>query len=146
MLVDQHTNRDARHIKSVKKVLYAVVGLLVHRVGLLELHDALRHRLHHIGVTIAYPDQSLTKPVERGGADVGPLEGDDLGEGPRVPVRHQDDGRHPGQVLRQQRDLLHDVGQPDGQLLAQEGERLALARLVAEIHELLYGQRRGVKL
>lgn len=62
MLVDEHADGYARHVEAVQEVLDAVVHLLVHGVGLLQLHHALRHRLHHVRVPVAHAHQRLAKP------------------------------------------------------------------------------------
>ena len=63
MLVDEHPNGNAGHVEAVEEVLNAVVCLLVHGVGLLQLQHALRHGLHHVRVPVANADQSLAKPA-----------------------------------------------------------------------------------
>lgn len=46
-----------------------------------------------------------------------------------LPALNQTDGRRPQQVVGQQVDLLHDVGQSDRQLLSEEGEGRFLTRI-----------------
>jgi len=54
MLIDQHTNGNAGHEKSVQKILNAVLSLNIHIVGFLQFQNALRHCLNDIGVPVPY--------------------------------------------------------------------------------------------
>jgi hypothetical protein len=65
VLIDQHTNRNAGHKKSVQKILNAVLSLIVHIVGLLQFQDTLRHRLDDIGMPVSDFYQSLTESAKR---------------------------------------------------------------------------------
>jgi len=65
VLIDQHTNGNAGHEKSVQKILNAVFSLIVHIVGLLQFQDALCHRLDDIGMSVSNFYQSLTESAKR---------------------------------------------------------------------------------
>lgn len=63
MLVDQHTNWNAGHEKSVQEILNAVLSLNVHIVRLLQFQNALRHCLHDVGMPVPYLYQSLAESI-----------------------------------------------------------------------------------
>lgn len=59
MLIDQHTNTDARHVETIQEILNGQFHRWfdVALAARLQLDHALRHRLHHVGVSIADFDQ-----------------------------------------------------------------------------------------
>lgn len=131
MLVDEHPDRYPRHVEPIQEILYAVLGVVVHVVGILQLEDALRHRLDDVRMPVPDPDQRVAEQLHRPRADVALLELDDLLEAPDVPVVDGEHRGHPEQVLGEERDLFHYVGQSDGQLLAEEYEGLLLGGVQA---------------
>lgn len=54
VLVDQHTNGNAGHEKSVQEILNTILSLNVHVVGFLQLQNALCHCLDDIGMPVPY--------------------------------------------------------------------------------------------
>ena len=60
-LVYQHPHGDAGHVEPIQKVLDGRVGLVIHRMGILQLQHPLGHRLHLIGVPVLQGLQSLAE-------------------------------------------------------------------------------------
>lgn len=127
VLVYEHPDRNARHVKPVEKILYAVLRVVIDVVRILQLEHALRHRLHHVAVPVPDLHQAVAEVRQGFRGHVHALELDHLVEAHRIPVINRHHRRHAEQVLGQQRDLLHYVGEPHRQLLAEEYEGLALA-------------------
>lgn len=64
MLVNQHPDANARHVKPVEKVLDGALGGRIHSPTLVLLHldDSLGHRLYYVVVPIPNEIQIGHKP------------------------------------------------------------------------------------
>lgn len=153
MLIDEHAYADAGHVEPIEKVLYGALGGRVHVSALVLLHldDALRHRLDNIVVAIPNEIQIAHKSARQrnfktcnnhfligvfillqilvGGFDLLVLQ--HILEALHVPGAHLAHGTRVQQIVRQQGDLLHDIRQTHGQLLAQKYKRFLFACILA---------------
>lgn len=75
MLVHEHAGGDSAHVEAVQEVLNVLVGDRVHSEGLLILHHALSHGVHHVVVTVTNVYQSLCEAEGRDTVDVSVREG-----------------------------------------------------------------------
>ena len=111
-------------IHQENRMLRLPVQLRVCNISLLKLQDLLETAWIPV---IHQENRMLRLPVQLRVCDISLLKLQDLIEASRVPVIDQYHAGHPQQVVWEQVNLLHYVGQPDGQLLPQEHKRLALA-------------------
>lgn len=124
MLIDQHSNGYSAHVKSMKKVLNAMLRLLINSMCFFQLQHTLCHGGDNVWMTI--PD--LHQDLSEVGANllifwVRFLKFQNLLEASLIPALDKDDGRHPYQVLWQQMNLLHHVRQSNRQLFPKKCKR-----------------------
>lgn len=62
MLIDKHTNTNSRHIKTVKKVLNAILSMQINFMWIFQLHYTLCHCLNNISMPVSNFHQYFTKP------------------------------------------------------------------------------------
>ena len=75
MLVDEHADRDAAHVKPVQKVLDVLVGDQVLGKSFFIFYDTLSHGGHHVVMSVSDGHQSANKPEEgRGSKEIQLLE------------------------------------------------------------------------
>jgi len=119
VLVDEHADADTGHVEAIEEVVDAMFHCLVDLVRFPHLDDALGHGWNDVGVPVANLHQRFTEPFKFAFVDCFDVfEFEHLLKTANVPVLHGVDGRHPKEVLWKEVDLLHDVAQTDGNLLA----------------------------
>lgn len=65
MLINQHTNGNAGHEKSIQEILNAVLSLNIYIMRFLQLQNALCHCLDNIGMSVPYLYQSLAESIKK---------------------------------------------------------------------------------
>lgn len=57
VLVDEHPNRNSRHVESIQEVLDAVLRVMINIMRLLKLQYALSHGLYYVRMSVSNFDQ-----------------------------------------------------------------------------------------
>ena len=64
MLIDEHSNADARHVEPVQEIVDAVFDRWIHFVRLAHFNDAFRYGRHDVGVSVANFYQRVGETVD----------------------------------------------------------------------------------